>query len=234
MGDAPRESDQATTFRSIEVLARSLHLPDAELQPTLDAIAARALDVVTPARYAGLILVQRGRLIPQVTTGRPVHLLDALQQKLGDGPCMNAATTQEVNRIDDMGCERRWPAFVAEAAQLGVCSLLCVPLWVDERSLGTLSLYAEKPRAFDDHAEQVSTILATLAALALAGAQRAEQLQAALANRDVIGQAKGILMERHRLTSDAAFAQLADASQRANSKLTVIAEHLVATGELPG
>ena len=70
-------------------------------------------------------------------------------------------------------------------------------------------------------------MFATLAALALADALRAEQMRAAVVNRDVIGQAKGILMERHRITADAAFTLLAEASQHKNVKLTKIAGYLV-------
>jgi hypothetical protein len=53
-----------------------------------------------------------------------------------------------------------------------------------------------------------------------------------LANRDVIGQAKGSLIERHRITADEAFGYLAKASQDVNMKLTAVAGHLVETGEL--
>ena len=57
---------------------------------------------------------------------------------------------------------------------------------------------------------------------------------AALANRDVIGQAKGILMERYHMTADTAFSRLTQASQHQNRKLTDLAAHFVETGELPG
>jgi AmiR/NasT family two-component response regulator len=52
----------------------------------------------------------------------------------------------------------------------------------------------------------------------------------ALVNRDVIGQAKGILMERFKITSDQAFAVLAKVSQDTNRKLSAIAEDLARTG----
>jgi AmiR/NasT family two-component response regulator len=48
-------------------------------------------------------------------------------------------------------------------------------------------------------------------------------MRAAVVNRDLIGQAKGILMERHRITADTAFALLAEASQHRNVKLTEVA-----------
>jgi AmiR/NasT family two-component response regulator len=77
-------------------------------------------------------------------------------------------------------------------------------------------------------------LFATLAAIALAEAQRTGQLHTALGNRDLIGQAKAILMERHRMTADAAFGYLSQASQDVNMKLTAVAQHLVETGELLG
>lgn len=101
-------------------------------------------------------------------------------------------------------------------------------------ALGTLSLYSEYVSAFTGYEERVTALFATLAAIALAEAQRTDQLHTALGNRDIIGQAKGILMERHRVTADAAFASLSRASQNVNMKLTSVARHLVETGELLG
>lgn len=220
-------------IRSLDILARALHVKSAELEPTLQAIVSTAVRMLGPARYAGLIIFSGGELIPQASTDRVPLLLDHLQQKLGDGPCINAAQRQSIVQIDDTRQDGRWPDFAADAASLGVRSMLCVPLWVDERCLGALSLYADQAAGFTDLHGRVATLLATFAALALAEAQRADQLTAALVNRDVIGQAKGIVMERHRITADAAFGFLTRVSQAENTKLAAIAAQLVATGELP-
>jgi AmiR/NasT family two-component response regulator len=56
-------------------------------------------------------------------------------------------------------------------------------------------------------------------------------LQVALQSRASIDQAKGILMERYRLTADRAFEALSAVSMHRNRKVRDIAEHLVATGE---
>ncbi len=223
-------SDEA--FQSLNILARALHVKDAELEPALQAIVSTAVTTLSPAQHAGLITVSRGTLVPQAATGRPPELLDQLQQKLNGGPCIDAAQQQALIRIPDMHRESRWPAFAAEAGSLGVWSMVCVPLWVHEQCLGTLSLYSERVTAFGVYDERVTTLFATLAAVALAEAQRTGQLQTALANRDVIGQAKGILMERLHVTADEAFRYLSKASQDVNMKLTVVAGHLVETGEL--
>jgi GAF domain-containing protein len=215
-------------------LARSLHLKSAELQPTLDSIVSHAVTTIEPAEHAGLILVLNGRLVPQATVGTPPEVLDSLQQVTGRGPCIDAARTQEVITVDNVLTDRRWPEFGKQAADLRVLSMLCVPLWVDDLRLGTLSLYGHKPEAFAPQHRLLTELYATHAAIALADAQRASQLQTALSNRDIIGQAKGILIERMKLTPDAAFAQLSQASQHANLKLFAVARHLVETGELMG
>jgi GAF domain-containing protein len=222
--------DQA--FRSLDIVARALHVKNAELVPALQAIVSTAVATLKSAQHAGLITVSRGVLVPQAAAGRPPELLDQLQQKLNGGPCIDAAQQQALIRIADMRHESRWPGFAAEAESLGVCSMVCVPLRVHEQCLGTLSLYSEHATAFNSHDERVTTLFATLAAIALAEAQRTDQLHTALANRDIIGQAKGILMERHRTTSDTAFSYLSKASQDVNMKLTAVARHLVETGEL--
>ena len=218
---------------SLEIMARALHVKNAELQPTLEAIADTAVTMLSPARYAALTVLARGELIPRASTGEPPLLLDRLQQRLGDGPCISAAKHQSVFRIEDTREDPRWPQFCAEAARLNVRSMLCVPLWIDERGLGALSLYAEQTAAFGEPHERVTILLATFAALALAEAQRTDQMHDALGNRDVIGQAKGILMERHGVTADAAFSVLSRVSQAENVKLAEIARRFVETRDLP-
>jgi AmiR/NasT family two-component response regulator len=63
--------------------------------------------------------------------------------------------------------------------------------------------------------------------------EKVEGLEEALLSRDVIGQAKGILMERLHLTSDQAFEELRAVSQQHNRKVRDIAAALADTGEWP-
>ena len=52
-------------------------------------------------------------------------------------------------------------------------------------------------------------------------------MRRALSSRDTIGMAKGILMQRERLTDDQAFNLLVSTSQKANIKLHDLADWLV-------
>jgi GAF domain-containing protein len=225
---------QRETCSLLDQLARGLRMTNVGLQATLDEIVSSAVRTIEPAQYAGLILVKGGQLIPQATLGRPPHELDLLQQRIHTGPCWDAADTQQLVRVDDTSTDTRWKGLLERCVSLGVASMVCVPLWVDDLRLGALSLYGERPRGFTDDHVQLTQLYATLAALALADAQRVDQLQTGLTNRDLIGQAKGILMERLHVTDAVAFDLLASASQRSNMKLIVVARHLAETGELLG
>jgi len=216
----------------LEQLGRALRVPEADLQATLDAIARTAVDTIGPAKYAGVNLYENGLFEPQAVSGQPPLALDVVQQKTGAGPCIDSSRDQVTIRVDDMTTEDRWTEYVEHALALGVASMLCVPLSVHDRQFGSVSLYGTDPAAFSLTDEYVARLFATQAALALAEAHRAEQLRQALGNRDVIGQAKGILMERHRITPDQAFALLSERSQQVNRKLVDVARRLAETGAL--
>jgi AmiR/NasT family two-component response regulator len=103
---------------------------------------------------------------------------------------------------------------------------------VDDQQLGSVSLFATERAVFNLADEYLARLFATQAALALAEARRTDQMRQALGNRDVIGQAKGILMERHRITADEAFTLLSKQSQRVNRKLKDVARQLTETGTM--
>ncbi|WP_158021343.1 GAF and ANTAR domain-containing protein [Mycolicibacterium chubuense] len=221
-------------WSSLDQLGRALRVPDGDLDSTLVAVLDMAIGMVEGCEAAGLNLFEKGRFVPQVVRGAAPPRLDALQQETGEGPCVDASRDQVTVDIDDMTTESRWPEFTRLAIELSVGSMLCLPLWINDRRLGSLSLYGSTPQAFTaPAAHQTAQLLSTHAALALADVQRSEQLRRAVANRDLIGQAKGILMERHRITADAAFEMLVEISQRVNRKVVAIAEMIATTGQVP-
>ncbi|MCP9276809.1 GAF and ANTAR domain-containing protein [Mycolicibacterium arenosum] len=220
-------------FNALHVLCRALHVEEADFQGTLTAILASVTSTVRGVDHAGVNLLTRRGLEPQATIGGAPPPLDELQWRTGVGPCIDASRNQRRIDVEDLTDDPRWPEFAAAAVELGVLAMLCVPLWVDDRRLGSLSLYAGSRGAFDDTARRIADLYATHAAVVLLEAQRTEQLRRALANRDLIGQAKGVLMTRYRITADDAFERLRATSQRTNRKVVVVAEFVAATGDLP-
>lgn len=61
-----------------------------------------------------------------------------------------------------------------------------------------------------------------------------EGMVSAAESRDVIGQAKGILMERYGISSQEASSLLITAGQHSNVTMSVVAQALVSSGNLPG
>jgi GAF domain-containing protein len=97
-------------------------------------------------------------------------------------------------------------------------------------------VYAREPAVYDASAEALLSLFAQQAAILLANTQTVAnarqltgQLTEALANRDLIGQAKGILLAQGAADDHAAFAMLVAASQRSNVKLHEVARRVVAS-----
>jgi GAF domain-containing protein len=190
---------------------------------------------------ASITLVVAGEPATVGYTGQPALNLDERQYACGHGPCLHAAGTGELTEITDTRSETRWPDYTRRAAERGNGSSLSVPLAIDEAPVSAaLNIYAQQPGAFDEASRSAAARIGTYAAVAAGNLHAyhdardtAANLEAALQSRPIIDQAKGILMERFKLTGDGAFQLLAHVSMRSIVKLRVVAEHLVSTGELP-
>ena len=215
-------------------VARSLQERHGDVEATLQAISTAAVVNVHGAQDCDVIYVRARRHVePRAGTSDLPRRLDTLQGSLGQGPCMDAVWVDHVVRVDDMATEPRWPRFAREASRLGVGSMLSFRLFVAGGNLGALNVYARTPGSFTDESEAVGLLFASHAAVALAGAQHEEHLRTAVDHRDVIGQAKGILMERYKLTADQSFTVLVEVSSHTNRRVLDIARELTDTGAMP-
>ncbi|MEG9249992.1 GAF and ANTAR domain-containing protein [Arthrobacter sp. Soc17.1.1.1] len=214
-------------------LARSLQAED-DPQEILAHLVRAAIELV-PGADEGSISAVTGRrdIQSQAPSSDLPRKVDALQSKVNQGPCLDAVYEHQTVRVPDLASEQRWPEFSRNAAALGAASMLSFQLYVEGDNLGALNLYGRTPHAFTEESEHVGLLIASHAAIAFADATKLGQMHDALHSRDVIGQAKGILMERYGLTAQNAFILLTQASSHTNIKLPDVAEHLATTGALP-
>ena len=140
---------------------------------------------------------------------------------------MSALREHHTVQIEDTATDTRWPRFARAALDHGVHSMLSFQLFVHDENLGALNLFGNHRAAFDEESLLVGGVLAQHASIAIIGAEAEAQFDAALARRDIIGQAKGLLMQRENLTGLQAFALLLKTSQNANIKLVEIARWVV-------
>jgi hypothetical protein len=210
----------------------------------LPRVLKYAVEAVTGCDWASVVLWRREQVVDSVITDAIAADLDDVQFGTGLGPAPEALQSRYAVVASHLAEAPQWPVLAAVAAQNGVGSALCHGLFVHDparwSALGTLNLYGAAPDAFGDEDQGFVSVLASYVSVAVGLAQRGTEverreaaLHRAMSTRDVIGQAKGILMERQRLSAGAAFDVLRQASQRLNRKLSEVAQHLTETGELP-
>lgn len=231
MEDLTRASNARTFASALRELASRQ-----EVDETLQLAVDLTTELVRGCDSADIMFIREGGTTTPVSTDPLALAVDRVQGEVGEGPCVTAATGQPVVVTSDVTVDDRWPAFSARVADLGVRSVASFQLYLvrndqDDR-LGALNLYGFRPDAFDAAALRLGEVFAVHCSTVLAAAISREGARQALESRDLIGQAKGILMERHRITAAGAFDLLRDASQRRNVKLRDLARQVVEAGTL--
>jgi hypothetical protein len=216
----------AVLAESARAIAGSERVADA-----LPRIVEGATAVVPGVRDAGMAMWTRGLLVCAAHTTETAEAVDRAQIGMAEGPCIDAVAGTDTVVLPDATTETRWPRFVREAVRHGVRASLSVP-FTSDRPVGALNLHLTR-HALDDRSARLRTqrrarLFALYASLALAGTDRVENLERAIVRRDVIGQAKGIIMHRYGVDAEEAFTRLRCASQSTNTKLYDVAAWLAA------
>ena len=222
-----------------EALA-SVVLAGRELSAMLTEITRIARRAMPSVEAASITLIRGEEPFTVAHDGQMALEADELQYERGYGPCMDAGRAGQMLVIDDMRSDQRWPDYAQHAAAHGVLSSLSVPLPFQGVTIGALNTYAGRPDLFDDHDVELAEEVAAWVAIAVGNAEAAArtsedltQLRTMMMTRAFIEQAKGILIERHKIKEDEAFTILTQTSQRTNTKLRDVAAELVRTGMLP-
>lgn len=204
------------------------------VRATMDVLVGWAVNLVPGCDHAGILTTDReGTITTAAATDDLVRQSDRLQGELREGPCFDALWEYATFEIPDTVHDDRWSRFSPRVAELGIGSMLGFQLRGSDEAIGALDLHGTQPRAFDDRARQIGSVLAAHAGVALAWARTEQQLHEAVESRQTIGEAIGILRERHGLTSRQAFEALRLRSQQSNTKLHTVAARLTETGENP-
>jgi GAF domain-containing protein len=222
-----------TSVREFAELAETLHAA-----PTPNRTAEQVVSYARQqldADYGGITLIRRGGRLETIAPTDPlVEQVDVLQNELGEGSCRDSSWHRETLVSEDLAIDPRWPRWAPEVAALGIASALAAELTnAEDRRTGAVNLYWTRPRRFSADDTAFANIFARHAALALTTSFKLAGLNVALDGRKLIGQAQGILMERHGLDEARAFEVLKRYSQHHNIKLRHVAEHLIATRSLP-
>ena len=218
---------QATRFVS-DLLQRASFDTPAMLRELIDGAATS----VPGAQCAGITVTEkRRRSQTAAATHRYPVMLDEIQSRHHQGPCLTSAALHETVRIDDLDADNRWPLFREEALkQTPIRSILSFGMFREGGSSAALNFYTDSVNAFDDGSVNLGLIFATHTALVWNMMRRDQQFRGAIVSRDIIGQSKGRLMERFDIDADAAFEMLKRMSQESNTPINQIAQRIVTSG----
>jgi GAF domain-containing protein len=205
-----------------------------DIPAMLREVIEGAAELVPGAQYAGVMVTQRRRPSDSAAaTHRYPVLLDEIQNRYQQGPGLSAGALQESFRVDDLISDDRWPLYRQQAVkQTPIRSILSLGIFKEGGTTATLSFYSEVANAFDDESANMGLIFATHTGLVWNMMRRDQQFRSALASRDVIGQAKGRMMERFDIDGNQAFAMLKLMSQDSNTPIAQVAQRVV-VGQFP-
>ena len=238
MTDQSSQDELSTIFEHLQVL-RALLVDTQAGPPVPDLVTRWALAAVAGAQSCGLTLLRaNSRPVTVAAVGKVPIRVDELQYEIGEGPCLEASEgSSAVTLVGDLALDDQWPRFAHRCvAETDVRSIFSVRLGMDGNTRAAMNFYSDQAHAFGEDDVGIGALFAPFAALALQNAETrrdAEELQNALTSSRQIGVAIGILMTRHLLTYENAFAQLAKASQDLNRKVRDLALDVQETGDLP-
>lgn len=209
-------------------------LDDDAIRELLQKLTLLANHIVREAAAVSITVVDDGQYRTTNSTGRGALAMDDAQYRADDGPCLRAiGSARQLQMV--VGDGDGGAPYDEEAQRAGIGRVLSTPLLREGGgAVGAVNIYAREGGEFSDDEARAARLIADNAAIlvryafALAdSSQLNEQLRNAVASREIIGAAKGILMESQSCTRDEAFDILRRASQRENRKLRDLAEELV-------
>lgn len=220
-----------THLRVAELVQALYGRPDTDSATVVAELAEHAAVEIPGAQYAGVTVTRSAKHIdtPAASHMWPV-LLDKIQQRHQEGPCLTAAWEEKTVYVANLETDDRFPKYREDAlAETPIRSIMAFQLFIAGETMGALNVYAEQPDAFNAESKTIGLIFAAHSSVAWNAAQRDEQFKRALASRDIIGQAKGMIMERYRVDAVQAFDVLRKLSQDSNVPLMKVATELVAS-----
>jgi GAF domain-containing protein len=220
---------EATHLRIAELVQQLHSRPDMDSDTVIAELAENAAVEVPGAQYAGITVTRNKKQIetPAATHKWPI-LLDEIQQRHREGPCLTAAWEEKTIHVADLENDDRFPMYRRDVLeQTPIRTIMSFQLFIAGETMGALNVYAETPHVFGRESRDVGLVFAAHSSVAWNAARRDEQFKRALASRDTIGQAKGMIMERYGVDAVQAFEVLRKLSQDSNVPLVQVASELV-------
>jgi transcriptional regulator with GAF, ATPase, and Fis domain len=202
-----------------------------DLSEVYAALCVAATLMVPGCDHASVMVRQSSRFVTVAASDQIARQVDALERRIGEGPCVDAIEEEAVQVEPDLRVSRQWLKLAVQVvAQTPVRAMMGFRFIVDNHKTGALDLFSDTPNGFDTAAVEQAIVLASFATVAAAAAARGEDastLRGGLLSNREIGKAVGMLMLLHDVSEQQAFDMLRRISQGMNIKLADVAAEVV-------
>ncbi len=226
----PFPPELLTTFRAMAEIVYS----GESYETVYEALCRSTVTFVDGADHASLMLRRNGRIQTVAASDDIAREIDAIEQALGEGPCLDAIDESEPDQhmCPDLTSGSSWPR-LAEAIleRTEVKGMAGFRIRQDGQKVGALNVFSDTAGAFSDHSLEQAIMLTAFASVAMAALDRGEEattLRRGLESNREIGKAIGLLMALHHIDDDQAFKMLSKVSQEMNIKLAQVATQVIA------
>jgi GAF domain-containing protein len=161
-----------------------------------------------------------------------------VQHRDGEGPCPSAVDEASTIRIDLLSHDERFEHFAPAAIEIGVESVLSIPLVTGGAVAGSMNLYSSKPGAFtDEDPEQVAplrdyaTSLIATSPLYRSTVHLIERLVEVVDDSAQVDIAVGVLIIRQDMTVPEAWEHLSGLAAASGTSIVATARRLVVDHE---
>lgn len=206
--------NQSALLDAYEAFGQALLRPF-EIGAVLYRLTDQVTEVLDIDGSAVCLANRSDRLEMLSATDHHVAAIEEAQMAAGSGPVHLAYQENDQVCIANVEADGRWPDFVEHCRDRGMRAVAALPMPVDERRIGALSLYRAEAHEWSDDEIQAGQGLANMASAYVLNHQAlsesrtlAGQLSSALDSRIIVEQAKGLLAGRHDLTPNEAFGRL--------------------------
>ncbi|BAS06804.1 hypothetical protein AHiyo4_02260 [Arthrobacter sp. Hiyo4] len=127
-----------------------LHLQDLVLASSdvreflTDTAAIFATQLSQPGNhlFCGITVVRQKRPVAVASSDMRARNLDELQNSIGHGPCLTALRTESMVHVPDLDADVRWPKYNQAARQMGIGSILALPMHLQAPAQAVINLYS--------------------------------------------------------------------------------------------
>jgi len=228
------------TEREALIVDAFVHLADTlvadyDIIDFLHYLVGRCIELLDIDEVGVMLADPYGRLHAVAASTERMRLLELFELQNHDGPCLDAFRTGHAVVAADLNDQRaHWPTFAGEALNNGFLSAYSVPMRLRDETIGAINLLRARVGELTATDSKLLAALAGIATIGVLQERRASEavstataLQTALNSRVRIEQAKGVIAERSKISTDEAFDRLRKYARRHQQGLTLVADGVV-------